>query len=70
MTISAGWNACSSCHGDASFRRNLLVLPGLASGRIYGEPVLPKYNHPYRQVYRSRFNVRKGKLIRLLCTLT
>jgi len=32
----SGWNACSSCHGDAAYKRNLLVLPGFASGRIYG----------------------------------
>ncbi len=28
-----GWNACSSCHGDA--HRRFLVVPGLASGNIY-----------------------------------
>jgi len=30
-----GWNACSSCHGDSSVRRDRLVINGLASGRIY-----------------------------------
>ena len=30
-----GWNACSSCHGDSTRSRRFLVLPGLASGRIY-----------------------------------
>ncbi|NND97740.1 MAG: selenium-binding protein [Pirellulaceae bacterium] len=28
-----GWNACSSCHGDA--HRRFLIVPGLASGNIY-----------------------------------
>ena len=32
----SGWNACSSCHGDAARSRSLLVLPALGSGRVYG----------------------------------
>lgn len=36
----AGWNACASCYGDASRSRKYLVLPGLKSGRVYGEPAL------------------------------
>ncbi len=32
----SGWNACSSCHGDSSRARSILVLPALASGRVYG----------------------------------
>ena len=32
----SGWNACSSCHGDGSRQRSLLVLPALGSGRVYG----------------------------------
>ncbi|NXT74651.1 SBP1 oxidase, partial [Zapornia atra] len=31
----SGWNACSSCFGDATKRRNRLVLPSLISSRIY-----------------------------------
>ncbi|XP_030898090.2 methanethiol oxidase-like isoform X2 [Melopsittacus undulatus] len=31
----SGWNACSSCFGDATKRRNRLILPGLISSRIY-----------------------------------
>src|SRR3712207_2664985 len=30
-----GWNACSSCHGDASKSRRFLVIPGQRSSRIY-----------------------------------
>src|SRR5688500_4301359 len=30
-----GWNACSSCHGDADHARRYLVLPGLKSSRIH-----------------------------------
>ncbi len=30
-----GWNACSSCHGDASKSRKFLILPGIRSSRIY-----------------------------------
>jgi selenium-binding protein 1 len=41
-----GWNACSSCFGDASKARRFLVLPALKSGRIYAvdvsEPRAPK----------------------------
>lgn len=33
----AGWNACASCYGDTSRSRKYLVLPGLKSGRVYGE---------------------------------
>jgi hypothetical protein len=42
----SGWNACSSCYGDASVSRRFLVLPALKSGRIYavdvGQPRAPK----------------------------
>jgi len=31
----SGWNACSSCFGDATKRRNRLILPSLISSRIY-----------------------------------
>eukprot|EP00061_Rhincodon_typus_P000909 g13151.t1 len=31
----SGWNACSSCYGDPSKRRNRLILPSLISSRIY-----------------------------------
>lgn len=30
-----GWNACSSCHGKEGAGRRFIVLPGIASGRIY-----------------------------------
>lgn len=30
-----GWNACSSCHDDATKVRNYLVIPALRSSRIY-----------------------------------
>ncbi|XP_048372052.1 methanethiol oxidase-like [Sphaerodactylus townsendi] len=30
-----GWNACSSCFGDTTKKRNRLVLPCLGSSRIY-----------------------------------
>lgn len=31
----SGWNACSSCHGNASKSRSLLILPSLGSGRVH-----------------------------------
>ncbi|KAI8468542.1 MAG: selenium binding protein [Monoraphidium minutum] len=34
-----GWNACSSCHGDATRERRFLILPALGSGRIYAVDV-------------------------------
>lgn len=30
-----GWNTCSSCHGTPNGSRRFLVLPGIASSRIY-----------------------------------
>lgn len=30
-----GWNACSSCHGDAELTRRYLIVPGLRSSRIH-----------------------------------
>lgn len=50
----SGWNACSSCHGDASAQRRYLILPSLISGRIYAvdtakdprAPVLHKVVEP------------------------
>ncbi len=30
-----GWNACSSCYGDASKSRRFLIIPGMRSGNIY-----------------------------------
>ncbi|XP_003384485.1 PREDICTED: selenium-binding protein 1-like isoform X1 [Amphimedon queenslandica] len=30
-----GWNACSSCFGDAGKKRNKLIMPSLASTRVY-----------------------------------
>ena len=35
-----GWNACSSCFGDPSASRKLLILPGFLSGRVYGARAL------------------------------
>ena len=41
-----GWNACSSCHGDAKHFRRFLVIPGLRSTRIHvvdvADPRRPK----------------------------
>jgi methanethiol oxidase len=41
-----GWNACSSCHGDAKHMRRFLILPGLKSTRIHvidaADPRRPK----------------------------
>jgi selenium-binding protein 1 len=30
-----GWNACSSCHGDANRSRRYMIVPGLKSSRIH-----------------------------------
>src|SRR5436305_3317176 len=30
-----GWNACSSCHGDANKARSFLIIPGNLSSRIH-----------------------------------
>lgn len=31
----SGWNACSSCYGDSSKKRDRLIMPSLISSRIY-----------------------------------
>lgn len=31
----SGWNTCSSCHGDQSKSRNLLVLPAINNSSVY-----------------------------------
>ena len=30
-----GWNACSSCHDDASMQRRYLIVPGVRSSNLY-----------------------------------
>ncbi|CAD6199215.1 unnamed protein product [Caenorhabditis auriculariae] len=30
-----GWNSCSSCHGDSSYKRTHLIVPCLYSDRVY-----------------------------------
>ncbi len=30
-----GWNACSSCHGDATAERRFLIVPGFKSSRFH-----------------------------------
>jgi hypothetical protein len=35
----SGWNACSSCHGDPSRSRSLLILPTLGTHRVYAVDV-------------------------------
>lgn len=44
-----GWNACSSCHADASKSRRFLLIPGLRSSRIYvvdtADERAPKLHH-------------------------
>jgi methanethiol oxidase len=41
-----GWNACSSCHDDATAERRFLIVPGLRSSRIHivdvAEPTAPR----------------------------
>jgi len=31
----SGWNACSSCYGDKSRQRSILVLPSISSSRVF-----------------------------------
>ncbi len=42
----SGWNACSSCHGDASKKRQFLLLPGVRTTNIHvidtSDPKNPK----------------------------
>ncbi len=41
-----GWNACSSCHNDASKERRYMIVPGVRSSRIHivdtSDPAAPK----------------------------
>ena len=49
-----GWNACSSCFYDPSKRRNLFVLPGLISSRIYAVDVQTNPRKPEIVKVRSK----------------
>jgi selenium-binding protein 1 len=48
----SGWNACSSCHADASRSRRFLLLPGLKTGNIHvvdmADPAAPKLHRTVR----------------------
>ena len=55
-----GWNACSSCHGDASVERRYLIVPGFKSSRIHiidvkdaRAPVLHKVIEPEEVIART-----------------
>ena len=41
-----GWNACSSCHGDATKERRYLIVPGVRSSNLHivdcGDPRTPR----------------------------
>ena len=56
-----GWNACSSCHGDAETFRRFLVVPGLRSSRIHivdaADPRAPKLH----KVIEPRDDHRQGE---------
>lgn len=41
-----GWNACSSCFHDPTKKRNLFVMPGLVSSRIYAVDVSSNPKRP------------------------
>jgi selenium-binding protein 1 len=57
-----GWNACSSCHGDATKKRRYLIVPGLGASRIHildtDAPAAPKL---IKTIERDEI-VRKTKL--------
>ncbi|DBA86469.1 hypothetical protein WJX79_005001 [Trebouxia sp. C0005] len=45
----SGWNACSSCHGDPTKSRDMLILPATQSHRVYGidvasDPRAPRHS--------------------------
>ncbi|KAK3095951.1 hypothetical protein FSP39_021240 [Pinctada imbricata] len=47
----SGWNACSSCHGDPSKKRDRLILPSVNSDRVYVVDVGTNPREP--QLYTS-----------------
>ena len=70
----AGWNACSSCYGDAGSSRNYLVLPGFASGRIYAldvqkNPRAPTIAHIVEPEEILKKTVRCMLLHGLICSM-
>ncbi|KAI5083638.1 hypothetical protein GOP47_0003381 [Adiantum capillus-veneris] len=56
-----GWNACSSCYGDASVQRQFLILPSLVSSIVYvvdtaknpKAPILHKVVEPQEVVTKT-----------------
>ena len=57
-----GWNACSSCHGDADRQRRYLVLPGIASGRIHIVDVIDPRAPKMHKVIEGKEIAEKTKL--------
>lgn len=56
-----GWNACSSCFGDPTKKRNLFILPGLISSRLYSVDVETNPKAP--KIFKA------SSLQQLLCKL-
>lgn len=59
----SGWNACSSCFGDASKKRNRLILPSLISSRIYVVDVEtdPRAPRIHKVCFQSRRRTRRRR---------
>lgn len=59
----SGWNACSSCFGDASKKRNRLILPSLISSRIYVVDVEtdPRAPRIHKVCFQSRCRTRRRR---------
>ena len=49
----SGWNACSSCFGDTSKKRNRLILPALGSDRVYSIDVATNPRQPQHAKVRE-----------------
>lgn len=60
----SGWNACSSCFGDATKKRNRLILPSLISSRIYVVDVGTNPRAPQIHKVRTAHTVLPKGLIR------
>ena len=64
----SGWNSCSSCFADVSSpARKLLIVPGIKSGRIYGEQA-PIFYYNLPPLQQAKLDPAGSTVSRLPCS--
>ncbi|XP_065682904.1 methanethiol oxidase isoform X1 [Hydra vulgaris] len=65
----SGWNSCSSCYNNPNYKRNLLILPSVNSGRVYAFDVATNPRAPIlKHVIQNDEMLKKAKLCYLHTT--